>query len=83
MLNARGKQINPQWAPDGRSIYFISDRDGVSNVYRVSPGEGDAAQVTTIGTGVSGITSLSPALAVASRTGTVAFAVYQGGTYFG
>jgi Tol biopolymer transport system component len=81
VLNTRGKQINPQWAPDGRSIYFVSDRDGVSNVYRVSPGGADAAQVTTIGTGVSGITGLSPALAVASRAGTVAFAVYQGGTY--
>jgi Tol biopolymer transport system component len=79
--NARGKQINPHWAPDGASIYFISDREGVSNVYRVTTGSGEIVQVTTIGTGVSGITGLSPALAVASRAGTVAFTVYQGGTY--
>jgi Tol biopolymer transport system component len=78
---ARGKQINPHWAPDGGSIYFISDLDGVSNVYRAATGGGTAAQVTTIATGVSGITGLSPALAVASRSGTVAFSVYQGGTY--
>jgi Tol biopolymer transport system component len=77
---ARGKQINPQWAPDGRSIYFISDRDGVSNVYRATIGGGEA-QVTTIGTGVSGITGLSPALAVASSAGTVAFSVYGSGAY--
>jgi Tol biopolymer transport system component len=81
LLNAPGKQINPQWAPDGGSIYFISDREGVSNVYRAPSGGGDLAQVTTIATGVSGITALSPALAVASRAGTVAFTVYQGGTY--
>src|SRR6185503_8510855 len=35
-MNLRGKQINPQWAPDGQSIFFISDREGVSNVYRAS-----------------------------------------------
>jgi hypothetical protein len=81
VANAPGKQINPQWAPDGDSIYFVSDREGVSNVYRVTTGSGDTTQVTTIGTGVSGITGLSPALAVASRAGTVAFTVYQGGTY--
>jgi len=80
-VNGGGKQINPQWAPDGRSIYFISDREGVSNVYRTPVGDGDVAQVTTIPTGVSGITALSPALAVAARTGTLAFSVYQGGAY--
>jgi Tol biopolymer transport system component len=81
VVDAPGKQINPHWAPDGGSIYFISDRNGVSNVYRVTTGSTDTAQVTTIATGVSGITGLSPALAVASRAGTVAFSVYQGGTY--
>ena len=29
-----GKNINPQWAPDSRALYFISDRDGISNIYR-------------------------------------------------
>ena len=56
----------------------------MSNVYRVDLG-GQAAsgltQVTTLATGVSGITATSPALSVASRTGTVAFSVYQDGKY--
>jgi Tol biopolymer transport system component len=34
----RGKNINPQWAPDSGSLYFLSDRDGISNLYRVEPG---------------------------------------------
>jgi Tol biopolymer transport system component len=76
-----GKHINPQWSPDGRSLYFISDRDGISNVYRTALDGAETVQVTTVGTGVSGITGLSPAMSVASRAGTVAFNVYQDGKY--
>ena len=42
---------------------------------------GDVAQVTRIGTGLGGITSSSPALSVASRTGVAAFSVYENGKY--
>lgn len=77
-----GKQINPQWSPDGRSLYFISDREGLPNVYRTSlDAPDDFRQVTTVVTGISGITSASPALSVASETGQVACSVYQGGKY--
>ena len=78
-----GKQINPQWSPDGRSIYFISDREGISNVYRTSleAGSSDTSQLTTVVTGVSGITSLSPAVSVAAVNGTVAYSVYEGSKY--
>lgn len=77
-----GKNINPQWAPDGRSLYFISDRDGIPNVYRMSvDGGADVTAVTSVGTGVSGITSVSPALSVASTSGMLAVSVYDQGRY--
>src|SRR5262249_15524625 len=56
----QGKQINPQWTPDGRSLLFISDRDGIPNLYRVAIQSGEIAQLTKVGTGLSGITSSSP-----------------------
>ena len=28
-------QLNPQWAPSGRSLYFVGDVDGAANVLRV------------------------------------------------
>ena len=76
-----GKQVSPQWAPDGGAVYFIGDPDGVSNVYRADLGSGSVLRLTDVRTGVSGITATSPALAVASRAGTLAFSVYRDGEY--
>ncbi len=76
-----GKHLDPQWAPDGRSLYFISDRDGIPNIYRVALDGGDPVQITSIGTGVSGITTASPALSVAAQSGELAFSVYDAGKY--
>jgi Tol biopolymer transport system component len=78
---AEGKQVSPQWSPDGTGIYFVSDRDGVSNVYRVDIASGELRQVTEVPGGVSGITATSPSLAVASQAGTLAFSVYRNGRY--
>jgi WD40 repeat protein len=76
-----GKHINPQWAPDGESIYFLSDRNGVTNLYRVYLGDGRLAQITNLYTGISGITPGSPALSVAQQTGRVVISIYTGGLY--
>ncbi len=76
-----GKHINPQWAPDSRSLYVIADRNGISNLYRIPLSGGGASQVTNVVTGLSGITSTSPALSVSSRTGVAAFSVYDEGKY--
>ena len=74
-----GKNINPHWAPDSSALFFISDRDGISNMYRVTLANGDVAQLTRVSTGLSGITNTSPALSVASATGTAVFSIYEGG----
>ena len=76
-----GKHISPQWAPDSNTIYFIADPDGISNVYRVTAGGGRPEQMTNLRTGATGITAASPALTVASQSGTLAFSVYEDGKY--
>jgi dipeptidyl aminopeptidase/acylaminoacyl peptidase len=81
MDQPRAKQVSPQWSPDGSGVYFISDRDGTSNVYRAEVVSGALRQVTDVPGGVTGITSTSPALAVAARAGTLAFSVYRNGRY--
>jgi WD40 repeat protein len=76
---AGGKQIDPHWS--GGSLLFVSDADGVSNVFRLDPGTGELRQVTDVREGVSGITGLSPAISASSRTGRLAFTEYRAGTY--
>ncbi|MGH7546554.1 MAG: BamA/TamA family outer membrane protein [Gemmatimonadales bacterium] len=75
------KHINPQWSPDGRSLDFLADRGGVTNVYRLSLADGGFTQLTNLYTGVSGITALSPALSVAQGSGRVVFGVYADDGY--
>ena len=75
------KQVSPQWAPDGRALYFVSDRDGGSDIYRVDLSTAELVRVSNVPGGVSGITAASPALAVASRAGTLAFSVFEAGRY--
>ena len=76
-----GKHISPQFSPDGQSLYFISDRDGFSDIYRYDLREKDIYRVTGLKTGVSGITALSPAMSVSSQNGRVVFSVFHDGGY--
>jgi len=78
---SRGKHINPQFSPDGRSLYFVSDQDGFSDIYRYALDTESISRVTRLQTGVSGITSLSPALSVAAQSGRMMFSVYSGNDY--
>jgi Tol biopolymer transport system component len=78
---ANAKNINPQWASDGRTLYFLSDRGGITNAYRVTIGTGDLRQVTNLQTGITGITATSPALSVAQRVDRITFSVYEGGQH--
>jgi hypothetical protein len=74
-------QVDPAWAADGASLYFVSQRHGILNVFRTDRGDGHTYQITDVATGVSGVTRLSPALSVASRTGSLAYSTYKEGAY--
>ena len=75
------KSINPQWSADGASIFFIADRDGVPNIYRLERATGQLFQVTDLLTGVSGLTSTSPALSSASSASRLTFSAYKEDRY--
>lgn len=63
--------VGPFWAPDGRSIYFLSTVRASTHVYRVSvPGQG-AGEVTPVTSGDRDVFGFS----MAARTGDIAMAV--------
>ncbi len=76
-----GKSIDPVWAPDGKSIAFVSDRSGISNVFLYDLSDSDVYQLTDVYTGVSGITPLSPCLSWAHEADRLAFAYYEEGEF--
>jgi Tol biopolymer transport system component len=73
----QGKHINPEYSADGNDIYFVSDRSGVSDIYRINLQSGALFQVTNVATGISGITSLAPAISVSHTDGRLAFSIFD------
>jgi Tol biopolymer transport system component len=68
------KNIGPQWTEDGKALYFVSDRGGISNIYKTEFG-GPTTQLTNLLTGAAGITELSPALSAGN--GRLVFSAYE------
>lgn len=75
------KHINPQFSSDGTQLYFVSDPDGFSDVYRYDLLSGEVFRLTRVATGISGLTYLSPALTVARKTGYQLFSVFEKRNY--
>lgn len=76
-----GSNINPQWAPDGLSLAFVSNRTGIANVFLYDLSDQSVYQLTNIFTGVSGFTPISPAISWASKADRLAFTYYEQGQY--
>ncbi len=80
-MSHKFKHINPQFSPDGKNLYFISDADGISDIYRYSFPEQSYYRVTRIATGISGLTDMSPAMSIATKTGRMVFSVFEHDSY--
>jgi Tol biopolymer transport system component len=77
----QGKNVSPQWSPDGTSIAFVSDRNGVSNIFLYELKSKALYQLTDFYTGTQGITPLSPVLSWAPQADRLAFCYFEKGKY--
>src|SRR6266568_3668432 len=72
-----GTNINPVWAPDGRSLAFVSDRTGIANIFLYDLVDDQIYQLTNMYTGAQGITPLSPVLSWAPVADRLACVYYE------
>lgn len=59
----RAIDANPVWSPDGKTLYFCSDRTGINNVYAYDFADGTLQQVTNVRLG-----AFQPAISPDGRT---------------
>jgi WD40 repeat protein len=76
-----GLNLNPQWAPDGRSLAFVSDRAGTANLFLYDFEGREHYQLTNLVGVVGGFTEYSPAVSWARGADRLAFSYLEKGEY--
>jgi Tol biopolymer transport system component len=76
-----GLNLNPQWAPDGRSVAFLSDRTGTSNIFLYDLDTREHYQITDVPGAVTALTEFSPAISWARGADRLAFTYYEDSRY--
>ncbi|MEP6690369.1 MAG: hypothetical protein ABJD07_04385 [Gemmatimonadaceae bacterium] len=76
-----GLNINPMWAPDGKSLAYVSSRTGIQNVFLYDFTDATHYQLTNVVGGVSSFTEYSPVISWARGRDALAFTLYENGEY--
>ncbi|HJU87857.1 MAG TPA: hypothetical protein VJ672_00610 [Gemmatimonadaceae bacterium] len=76
-----GLNLNPQWAPDGRSVAYISNRTGVQNLFLFDLDAREHYQLTNVVGGVTAATQYSPAITWAHQADRLAFTYFENRDY--
>jgi hypothetical protein len=75
-----GKNVNPVWSPDGRSLIWVNDRTGTNDLYLYELANGRVSRISDVLSGVIGIGPLSPVLSW-SQSGALAFVYFEQAGY--
>jgi Tol biopolymer transport system component len=76
-----GKNLNPQWAPDGKSLAYISDRTGIAQLFIYDFDAKEQYQITKFIGGVQSITENTPAISWARQADKIAFTYMDNGQF--
>ncbi len=63
LMHDRAIDQQPEWSPDGKTLYFVSDRTGIANIYAYDLATRSTLQVTNVLTG-----AYMPAISSDGRT---------------
>jgi Tol biopolymer transport system component len=73
LMDFEGNAINPQWSRDGSEIAFVSDHQGIPNIYRLNLASRAVTPMTALQTGVVGLTETTPAMSWSADGRTMVF----------
>ncbi|SMO45692.1 PD40 domain-containing protein [Solitalea koreensis] len=73
--------LNPQFSADSKRIFFLSNADGMRNLYEFTIETGEINKLTKYFTGISGITEYAPALSVNGPNDEIAYCLFKKGDY--
>jgi len=76
-----GQNLNPMWAPDGKSIAFVSDRTGIPNIFIYDLDRKQHFQITNVVGAVLAVTEYSPVITWAREADRLAFGYFENGDY--
>ncbi len=71
-----GNAISPQWSPDGKTIAFVSNHQGIYNIYQLNLESRKIAALTRLKNGVLGITETTLALSWSHDGSTMVFSSF-------
>lgn len=75
------KNIDPVWTSDGTGLFYVSNRTGIPNIFRIDVATGEVSQLTDVFSGVSGITDLSPVITASRNGDRLLFTAYEDNGY--
>lgn len=77
----KADNLNPRFSNDNRYVYFLSDADGFRNLYKYDLNTDQVFRLTQYMTGISGITTFSPAISTDRQNDLIAYTYYFNGNY--
>lgn len=75
------KNLNPFFSPGGNSVFFVSDADGMRNLYRYDFDDNSVYRLTNYATGISGITALAPSISRNYSDSSIVYTYYYDNGY--
>ncbi len=73
--------LNPLFSVDDKSVFFLSNRDGMRNLYRYDLAAGKVYRLTNYDVGITGITIYSPAVSISRQNNELVYSYYSDNKY--